>query len=154
MVQEDFFHLTGEIHNSPDTGLPWFFHRVGVNKLVLDLNGIHRVDFVTAPIAYKVMEDHLLMEGWLHIHKDLFDTVPQCMHVDMWTLAFWKRWRSKWAHGHEEHLLPEKCSQHDGHLREGELPMALLTPDAFGHSITSCMTAQLDAIQVLLGHKS
>ena len=62
--------------------MPWFLHRVGPNKLALDINDVHRVDYITAPIAYKVMEDHLRLEDWLHISKEIFDFQINCMHVD------------------------------------------------------------------------
>lgn len=144
-MQESHFHITGEIHNSPENGMPWFLHRVGPNKLVSKINEIHRVDHITAPIAYKVMEDHLHN---FQMSKDIFDLVPECLHVDMWTLAFWKHLEGKTS-GVSTMSLAQKCARESGHLREGELPMALLPPDAFGSSILDCATLQLTAILYL-----
>ncbi len=88
------------------------------------------------------------MEGWFHISKALFDNLPDCMHVDMWTLAFWKELQSRGEVPVAAAYI-ERCSKAFGHLKQGELPMALLPPDAFGTILTECFSAQFDAIRYL-----
>ena len=147
------YRAVGEVHLSEE-GLPWFMHRVALNKLRLDrpVGETPRPVIFTSPITFELTHGHF---KWGHsgFHTFASKVVTDdlnCSTVDHWMLEAWianPSWLPNRNRDALEACLPEFKASSAINKRERVLEKAALIPiESFGEVVVMSVNLQLVAL--------